>query len=288
MAGNGENGGNGATPAGPLDRALMLALLEWQAELGADEAMLDQPVDRFAASAEEAAKQAERTAAMAPPAAPAPAPKPDEATIAAAHLAEAKARADKAHDLAALAATQESFDGLAIKRGARNFCFADGNPAARVMIIGEAPGQEEDLQGRPFVGRAGQLLDQMFAAIGLSRTAPDAEHALYITNVVPWRPPGNRRPDAEEIALSLPFLTRHVELAGPDVLVLMGNAPCKAVLNREGITRLRGNWSEAFGLPVLPMTHPAYLLRNPIAKREAWADLLSLASWLEGAPVKPD
>jgi len=138
-----------------------------------------------------------------------------------------------------------------------------------------------DRQGRPFVGRAGQLLDQMFAAIGLSRQAVDAERALYITNVLPWRPPGNRRPEQAEIDAMLPFVARHVELAAPDVLVLMGNTPCQAALGRQGILRLRGQWAEGFGRPVLPMTHPAYVLRNPIAKRDSWADLLSLQARLQ-------
>ena len=165
--------------------------------------------------------------------------------------------------------------------GARNTVFADGKPAARVMIIGEAPGRDEDQKGLPFVGRAGHLLDKMFAAIGLSRQSPDAEAALYITNVLPWRPPGNRDPEPAEIAQMLPFLARHVDLADPDLIVLMGNAACSAALGKRGILRLRGTWAEAFGRPALPMTHPAYLLRNPAAKREAWADLLSLRARLD-------
>lgn len=258
-----------------IDGATALALLEWQLELGADEAMLDAPADRFAESA-----PPPRAARAAPPPATPAAPTP-QAEAAGDMVAEAEALAAAAHDLPALAAAQEGFDGIALKRGARNFVFSDGRPGARVMIIGEAPGEEEDQQGKPFVGRAGQLLDQMFSAIGMDRHATDAARALYITNVLPWHPPANRRPEPAEIAAALPFLARHVELAGPDVLVLMGNSACKAVLGREGITRLRGQWASAFGRPVLPMTHPAYLLRNPIAKREAWADLLSLQTWLE-------
>lgn len=253
-----------------LDADTALALLQWQAELGADEPCLDAPLDRY--------DQPERPA---PAAAPAPAPSPPDSALDL--TAQAEAMAGAATTLAELAAAQEAFDGIELKKGARNFCFADGNPAARVMVIGEAPGEEEDQQGRPFVGRAGQLLDRMFAAIGLSRDAVDAEKALYITNVLTWRPPGNRRPEPAEIAVMLPFLRRHVELAQPQVLVLMGNTPCMAVLNRQGILKLRGTWTEAFGLPALPMTHPSYLLRTPAAKREAWADLLSLAARLDGA-----
>ena len=268
-----------------LDAATALALLEWQAEMGVDEPMLDAPVDRF------------DLAVRAKPAAPMP-PLPLQAEVArpvasppraeddsAARVAEAEALAAGAGTLEALAAAQERFDGIELKKGARNFCFADGNPKARVLILGEAPGDEEDRQGRPFVGRAGQLLDRMFDTIGLSRTAVDAEHALYIVNVLTWRPPGNRDPSPDEILVSMPFVRRHIELAAPDLIVLMGNVPCQAAIGRRGILRLRGQWVEAFGRPALPMTHPAYLLRNPAAKREAWADLLSLAEKLETLSV---
>lgn len=252
-----------------LDADTALALLQWQAELGADEPCLDAPLNRY-----DMPDRAEAPAPAAPVAAPVVDAGLDQTAL-------AEALAAGAGTLAELAAAQEAFDGIDLKRGARNFCFADGRPGARVMIIGEAPGEEEDQQGRPFVGRAGQLLDRMFGAIGLARDAVDAEKALYITNVLPWRPPGNRRPEAAEIAMMLPFLRRHVELAQPEILVLMGNTPCIAALNRQGILRLRGQWTEAFGLPTLPMTHPAYLLRTPLAKREAWADLLSIAARLD-------
>ena len=169
-----------------------------------------------------------------------------------------------------------------MKRGAKTTVFADGNPRARVLILGEAPGREEDQEGRPFVGQAGQLLDRMFAAIGLSRTSADPETALYITNVLPWRPPQDRDPEPEEIAMLRPFVERHIELVDPAVIVAMGNAPCQCLLGTKGIQRLRGNWAQALGRPVLPMTHPAYLLRNPATKREAWADLLSLMGRLTG------
>jgi DNA polymerase len=130
------------------------------------------------------------------------------------------------------------------------------------------------------VGRAGQLLDRMFAAIGLMRGATDPALALYITNVMVWRPPQNRDPTPDEVAMLLPFLQRHIALADPEVIVVMGNTPLSALLGQKGITRLRGQWAEALGKPVLPMVHPAYLLRNPAAKREAWADLLSLKAHL--------
>jgi DNA polymerase len=193
----------------------------------------------------------------------------------------ARAAAARAGSLEDLRAALAAYDLCELKKGARNTVFCDGNTAARVMLIGEAPGRDEDLEGRPFVGRAGQLLDRMFAAIGLSRSNPDAQNALYITNVMPWRPPSNRDPSAEEIAMMQPFLARHVELADPELIVVMGNTSAKAVLGQQGITRLRGHWTQAWGRPALPMLHPAYLLRNPAAKREAWADLLELRARLD-------
>lgn len=251
-----------------LDPWAAVALLDWQAELGADEAIGDAPVNRYEA------KAAPAKAATAPVSAPrVPAAEADPVAL-------ARSAAAAATSLESLAAKQAAYDLCDLKKGARNFVFADGNPEARVMIVGEAPGREEDLEGRPFVGRAGQLLDRMFAAIGLSRTAHHRAEALYITNVMPWRPPSNRDPEPDEIAMMLPFLTRHVEFAAPDIVVLMGNTPCAAALGQRGILRLRGKWTEAFGRPAMPMTHPAYLLRNPAAKREAWADLLEIKARL--------
>lgn len=250
-----------------MDRAEALAILEWQIELGATEAIGDAPVDRYAL--EKSPAKPKPALAEAPPTLPEVDP-----------VAEARALAAAAGDLAALEAALAGFEHCELKRGARNLVFADGRPGARVMIVGEAPGRDEDLAGKPFVGRAGQLLDAMFAAIGLSRASPDLAAALYITNVLPWRPPQNRDPSPAEIAMMLPFVTRHIELAAPELVVAMGNHACTALLGRRGITRLRGQWAEAMGLPVLPMFHPAYLLRTPTAKREAWADLLDLSARL--------
>ena len=249
-----------------MDQSLARTLLEWQIELGATEAIGDAPVDRHAAPA-------------AKPVVAAPEPEP----VGPDPLAEAEARAARAGTLADLAAELAGYDHCELKKGARTLVFSDGDPAARVMILGEAPGRDEDRQGKPFVGRAGQLLDLMFAAIGHARTSPDAGTGLYITNVLPWRPPQNRDPTPEEIAMMLPFVRRHIALADPDVLVLMGNHSCQAMLGRRGITRLRGTWTEALGRPALPMFHPAYLLRNAHAKREAWADLLSLQARLRAS-----
>jgi len=257
-----------------LDFDTALALYEWHREMGADEPVGEEPVNRYEL-ATEAVKVAPRVAEPAPP---------PVAPVAADPVELARAAAAAATALADLAERQAAYDRCDLKKGARNFVFADGTAGARVMIIGEAPGRDEDMEGRPFVGLAGQMLDRMFAAIGLSRRAPDTETGLYITNVMPWRPPGNRDPDPGEIAMMLPFLTRHVELADPELIVLMGNTPCAAALGQRGILRLRGTWTTAFGKPALPMTHPAYLLRTPSAKREAWADLLEIKARLRGTP----
>lgn len=253
-----------------LDWHAARAALEWQLEMGVDEAILDAPVDRFAAEA--ALKEAHAARAAAPVARAVAAPVQAEADP----VAEARALAEGARDLAALKVALAGFEHCALKRGARSLVFADGVPGARVMLVGEAPGRDEDMQGKPFVGRAGQLLDRMLGAIGLSRT-----ESVYITNVLPWRPPQNREPTPEEIAMLLPFLRRHIALVDPDLLIVMGNTSAQALLGKRGITRLRGAWAEAEGRPALPMLHPAYLLRNPAAKREAWADLLSLKARLK-------
>ena len=250
-------------------RDALLAALAWQVELGADEAIAEEPVDRFAAEAPKPAADVGRAAAAAV-AAPAPPEAQGSAEI-----------ADACADLDALRAAMAAFEGCALKRGARNLVFADGNPAARVMIVGEAPGRDEDIAGKPFVGRSGQLLDRMFDAIGLARTADDPAAALYISNVLPWRPPQNRDPSADEVAMLTPFLFRHIALADPQVLVVMGNAAARTVLGTTtGITRLRGTWAEWRGRPVMPMFHPAALLRDPLKKRAAWADLLAIEARL--------
>mgnify|MGYP005842649175 CR=1 FL=1 len=248
-----------------------LASLTWQIELGATEAVGDVPVDRYALP-DKTAKPAAVAGAS---------PQTDTETIAPSDpVAAAEAAALSAATLDALRSALDAYPHCDLKRGARNLVFCDGTPAARLMIIGEAPGRDEDLQGKPFVGRAGQLLDRMFDAIGLARTAATPDDALYITNILPWRPPQNRDPNADEIAMMRPFMARHVALAAPELIVLMGNISCEAGLGQRGITKLRGQWTESFGRPALPMVHPAYLLRNPAAKREAWTDLLTLKARL--------
>ena len=180
------------------------------------------------------------------------------------------------------------FEGCPLKRTARNTVFARGNREARIMVVGEAPGKEEDEQGQPFVGRSGQLLDRMFASIGLG--ADD----LYISNILNWRPPGNRTPTQEEITMCLPFIERHIALKAPDILVVAGGISAQSLMRTStGITRLRGQWGEyalrdAAGeptgrtIPVLPVFHPSYLLRRPPEKRLAWQDMLALEARLAG------
>lgn len=247
-----------------------LAALAWEVEAGADETIQDIPVNRYELAAEAPKPLAEKAAS--PPVAAGP--------IQADPVAAARSAAAHAQSLDTLREAITGFDLCDLKKGARNTVFADGNPKARVLILGEAPGAEEDREGRPFVGRAGQLLDRMFAAIGLSRTSPDSESAFYITNVMPWRPPGNRDPEPAEIAMMMPFVERHIALVDPQVIIAVGNTSLFALTGHKGILRARGNWGQALGKPMLPMTHPAYLLRNPAAKREAWADLLSLQARL--------
>ncbi len=260
-----------------------LAALAWQVELGADEALLDHPVDRF----DLPAPVATTTGAAAAPA-PAMARPPltsatpvQHATPDADGIAIARQVAEAAGSIATLHAALAGFEHCELKRGARGLVFADGHPSARVMVVGEVPGRDEDEAGKPFVGAPGQMLDAMFAAIGLDRRA-EGENGLYLTDVLPWRPPQDRLPRPEELAIMAPFLRRHIALAEPDVLILMGNHPCAALLDRRGIARMRGTWEVVLGVPALPMLHPGDLLKTPIAKREAWADLLVVKARLEG------
>lgn len=257
------------------DTRAALAALHWQIELGAVDAICDAPVNRYDLPSEAPARP--KTAAPPVETAAPHIAQPSDPVAEAQHLAQA------APDLPALRAALAAYDHCDLKRGARNLVFADGTPGARVLILGEAPGRDEDREGKPFVGRAGQLLDRMLATIGLDRHRDDPARAAYITNVLPWRPPQNRDPKPEEIAMMLPFVQRHVALAAPDFVILMGNISCQAALGKRGVLRLRGQWDSAFDRPALPMTHPAYLLRTPLAKREAWADLLSLKSRLDAS-----
>ena len=264
-----------------------VAALQWMLEMGVVEPVGDTPVcayDLPAAQAEPPRPPVQEAVAQqtGPQRLPPVAPVVVEAID---PVAEARAAAMRATTLADLREAVMAFPHCALKQGARNTVFADGNEKARLMIVGEAPGRDEDLQGRPFVGKSGQLLDRMLAAVGLSRGSPDPAAAVYITNVMPWRPPGNRDPEPAEIAQMVPFLARHVDLIDPDVILLLGNTACAAALKARGITRLRGTWTTAFGRPALPTLHPASLLHNPANKRLVWADLLSLRARLNEAPA---
>lgn len=270
----------------------MAAALDWYRAVGVDLAVGEEPVDRFAASA--AAPRRGAPAAVASTATPqivaptlqrrsdaAPAT-PVVVTSLTADPSETRAIAAAAPTLEALRAAMEAYEGCTLKRRATQLCFADGNPEAEIMLVGEGPGEQEDLVGKPFVGRAGQLLDRMLATIGLDRSK------VYIANMVPWRPPGNRDPSPEELALCAPFLVRQVELVAPKYLLTLGNVPTKALFQtNNGVTRIRGQWKEleigTHRVRSLATLHPAYLLRTPSAKALAWKDMLSLRAAIEGA-----
>jgi uracil-DNA glycosylase len=263
------------------DPVQTLAALAWLVEAGEEDAIGEAPVNRFAQVATvprikqmpTPPPRALDSAKSVPSFARTPVPREEPAPTGDV-IGEAQTLARAANTLTELKAALEGFEGCPLKRSAAHTVFADGNPQARIMLIGEAPGQDEDRIGLPFVGRAGKLLDKMLAAIGLDRGN------VYITNVINWRPPGNRNPTPEEAGACLPFLRRHIELVDPGIIVLLGAVAAHHVLGvSEGIMRLRGRWLEyRLGdrmVPVLPTLHPAYLLRQPLHKKLAWNDLLS-------------
>lgn len=274
-------------------RERSLSALRWLIEAGAEEAIAEEPVNRFrappppASSAEVRNIPAQLPEARARPIAPPPgASAKQTASAAAVSLSTvpgtARALAASCANLEELKNALLNFEGCDLKRFAKNTVFADGNPLGQVMLIGEAPGRDEDEQGLPFVGRAGKLLDRILNAIGLDRTK------VYITNVLNWRPPQNRDPSPEEAAACLPFLHRHIELAEPKLLILLGAVSVRHVLGlTEGIMRVRGRWevyqSAHLGraIPVMPTLHPAFLLRQPAAKRLAWRDFLTILEKME-------
>jgi DNA polymerase len=273
----------------PGQREHIVALLDFYVAAGIDIALDEEPHDRFAETAAagpapSAEPSSVREARRPEPvlSAPSLAPSVPASQGTEALVADVRARAAEASTLDELRAMLETFDGCSLKASARQLVFADGAAGSRVMLLGEAPGAEEDRSGRPFVGRAGQLLDRMLGAIGLDRTG------VYIANIVPWRPPGNRTPTPQEVAVCLPFTLRQIELARPEVLVTLGAPSTQTILGvKDGITRLRGRWHEhRLGertLRVLPMLHPAYLLRQPLHKRFAWRDLRLLRAELDGS-----
>ncbi len=266
-------------------------LLAFYLEAGVDCALSEEPIDRLAEpdAAPKITPQPPRATplpeAARPLAAPAvirgeAVPAPDVA------IASAREAARTAPDLDALRALLDKFDGCALKHTATRLVFADGNPQARIMFVGEAPGRDEDIEGLPFVGRSGKLLDRMIGAIGLDRSK------AYIANVIPWRPPGNRTPTPQETQICLPFIQRQIELVDPDLLVTLGNPSTQTLLStREGIMRTRGRWFDYDTgkrvIRALPTFHPAYLLRSPSYKRLAWQDLRMIAKALEKGSAQP-
>jgi uracil-DNA glycosylase len=274
----------------PDRAAAARALLDFYADAGVDALVGEAPADRLASShsdpapVDDLASEPQRpplvrpqlSRAEAPLATPPVAPAPDIAVMAAREAARSAASLDE------LRAMLEKFEGCALRTTAKQLVFADGNPQARVMFVGEAPGREEDLEGLPFVGRSGKLLDQMIAAIGLDRTS------AYIANIIPWRPPGNRTPTPQESQICLPFILRQIELVNPDVLVCMGNPSTQTLLGvKDGIKRTRGRWfnfhTGTREIQAIGIFHPAYLLRSPLDKRLAWRDLLAIKKALSEA-----
>jgi uracil-DNA glycosylase len=258
-----------------------LTTLNWLVEAGADEAITDEPVNRLVAKAPVASMPVAAPHPTTPARTPVPARAPSTPLLADDTIGGAMAAAASATSLAELQAALEAFDGCALKHTATNTVFADGVAQAPVMLIGEAPGRDEDRSGKPFVGRAGQLLDKMLASIGLDRKTN-----AYITNVINWRPPDNRDPSPEEAAACLPFLRRHIELANPQVIILLGAVAARHVVGvSDGIMKLRGRWMDyRVGnrmVPLMPTLHPAYLLRQPAHKKLVWRDLQSVKARLE-------
>src|SRR6266403_2611068 len=260
-------------------------LLAFYLEAGVDCALTEAPVNRLSdpdidpAPRETAPAPLRTMANTIPPSRREAAPAPEVAVL------SAREAARTAPTLEALRALLENFDGCALRHTATRLVFADGNPRARVMFVGEAPGRDEDIEGLPFVGRSGKLLDRMMAAIGLDRSK------AYIANVIPWRPPGNRTPTPQETQICLPFIQRQIELVNPDVLVTLGNPSTQTLLQtREGIMKTRGRWFDYDNgtrtIRAIATFHPAYLLRSPSYKRMSWQDLRAIAKALEQPPAR--
>jgi uracil-DNA glycosylase len=271
------------------------ALLRFYVEAGVSDGLSDEPIDRYALGAKAPMPASGASPSPGPRTIPgerptfSAAPPVQTTSSPAAIPLEAMEQAGNAKAIAAscttldeLKAALEAFDACPLKHTAKNLVFADGNPEADIMLVGEAPGRDEDIQGLPFVGRSGQLLDRMLAGIGLDRTN------VYITNVLPWRPPGNRQPTPVEQAMCAPFIERHIELVAPKHLMLVGGVSAKQMLDTtSGIMKLRGKWGSVrigdTAIPALPIFHPAYLLRQPAQKRLAWRDLLAFKAKTKGS-----
>lgn len=274
-----------------------LSALEWHVSIGADEALADHPVDRTVSAASVMKSLTANDAAPAirsvPTMPPAAVETGGDLLGTAQSRIEATKLAASCQTLEDLRAVIAGFDGLAIRKTATNMVFSDGNPNARVMLVGEAPGGDEDKQGKPFVGVSGQLLDKILKCIGIARTGDTRENSVYISNILNWRPPGNRTPSPAEIDISLPFIERHIALVKPDVLILCGGVSAKGLLGSgDSISKLRGRFHDyrpmtegvsgnTSPIPAIATYHPAYLLRTPSQKAMVWADMLLLKSRLE-------
>lgn len=248
------------------------AALEWQVEMGVTEAILDAPLNRYEVP-ETLAKPKVEAAQKGPPPVPVP--------VRIDGVAEAGKLAAATGDLAALQSGIAAFEHCDLKRGARKMVFAEGAATARVMIIGDAPARDEDRAGIPIAGDARVLFDKMFSAIDMGVAHDDPAQQIYLTAAFPWSA-GPVPPKPADMAILTPFLERHITLANPDIVVLMGNTACQMLLGKAGISRMRGQWAEVLGRPALPMMHPAQLMQAPLAKRDAWADLLALQAKLKG------
>jgi uracil-DNA glycosylase family 4 len=264
-----------------ISPAQLRAWLDWYEAMGVGETVGDHPVDRLRPAPPAPGREGSSRPGHDAPHGPAPPARPLPLPSAGSAAASAREIAAACHDLAALEVAVAGFDGCALRETALNLCFADGGPDAEVMLIGEAPGAEEDRLGKPFVGQSGKLLDKMLEAIGLQR------QSVYITNVIYWRPPGNRSPTQAEIAACQPFLERQIELLKPRVIVFLGGISARGLLGvKEGVTKLRGRrffYTSADGtrIPAMVTFHPAFLLRQPTQKRLAWRDLLALRHQLD-------
>lgn len=263
-----------------IDPVVARGLLEFCIETGAAEPIGETTVDRFRLHMEQSASASTNSDAR--PAAESLLQSGQGQVGRADHSTEsdpvqyAEQAAASSQNLDELHEAIAGYPFCGLREYARNLVFSDGQRGSQVMIVGEAPGGDEDKQGKPFVGASGRLLDRMFLAIDLKRDSEDLAHSLYITNVIPWRPPGNRNPTTQEVRMMTPFAMRHVELARPKLLVAIGNFSCMVFLGQTGVTRLRGKWLEWRGIPVMPTFHPAYLLRSPTKKSDSWKDMIMI------------
>ena len=257
-----------------------IAFLQWHIQMGIDEIIGEKPVNHLSGNVLEekqvATKQVIKTQ-------PAPQTTPLRPLV---KVPVVQQPADAVKDALGLVAQVKTLTDLEeamlqfhhcpYRKTARNLVFADGNPEAWLMIVGEAPGNEEDIKGKPFVGKSGQLLDRIFFEAGIARANNQPQKSFYITNSINWRPPANRNPTRQEIEMFRPFIWKHIELIGPKILVLTGNIACSAILNQQGITKLRGKWLRIDEMAVMPTVHPAFLLRNPTFKQYIWQDVLAI------------